>query len=295
MNTPDCQSITQPRLVHTIWLTVGTESTPATSATARFLFSASGQCSLTPSATAWLASSPAGQYHLSFLLLPGFCFPPPGSTTHAFRYCLPCFFRHRAVLPAASATAWLAFPALGQYSSLPSLLPGLLFPPPGSTTCRLRYCLACFFRFRAVLPTPSATAWPAFSATGQYYPRLPLLPGLLFPPPGSTTCRLRYCLACFSRHRAVLLAPFPTAWLAFPALGQYSSQLSILPGLFFPPLGNTLSSKAANSSIKFYHFKNNSIFLRICETFRGFSGVSIDITNESPIKIPFLSYSSSFA
>ncbi len=123
--------------------------------------------------------------------------------------------------PAGLPTAWLASSAAGQYYLPPPLLPGLLFPPSGSTS------------------TPSATAWLLFSAFGQYYPRLPLLPGLLFPPPGSTTCRLRYCLACFFRHRAVLPAASATAWLAFPATGQYTLPPLLLPGLLFPPPGSS--------------------------------------------------------
>ncbi len=156
-----------------------------------------------------------GQYHLSLPLLPGLLFPPPGSTPCRLRYCLACFFPRRAVLPAAPATAWLAFSATGQYCLSFPLLPGLLFPPPGSTPCRLRYCLACFFRHRAVHPAASATAWLAFSATGQYYLPPPLLPGLLFPPPGSTTHAFRYCLACFFRHRAVVTYSISTSFLSF--------------------------------------------------------------------------------
>ena len=132
-----------------------------------------------------------------------------------------------------SATAWLAFFAAGQYSRPLPLLPGLLFPPPGSTPGPFRYCLACFFRRRAVLPAPSTTAWLAFSATGQYSQPFPLLPGLLFPPPGSTPGPFRYCLACSSRRWAVLTAPSATAWPALSAAGQYSRPLPLLHGGVF--------------------------------------------------------------
>ena len=161
-----------------------------------------------------------GTTQLPSSLLPGLLFPPPGSTTCRLRYCLACFFRHRAVLPVIPTTAWLASSAFGQYNPHLPLLPGLLFPPPGSAPCRLRYCLACFFRHRAVPPAAPATAWPLFSASGQYCLSFPLLPGLLFPPPSSAPCRLRYCLACFFRHRAVHPAASATAWLAFSATGQ---------------------------------------------------------------------------
>ena len=162
-----------------------------------------------------------------------------GSAPCRLRYCLACFFRHRAVLPAAPTTAWPAFSATGQYHLPPPLLPGLLLPPQGSTTCRPRYCLACFFRHRAVPLVVPTTAWLAFSATVQYYLPPPLLPGLLFPPPGSTTHAFSYCLACFFRHRAVPPAAPATAWLAFSATGQCSLPPPLLPGLLFPPSGST--------------------------------------------------------
>ena len=195
-------------------------------------------------ATAWPAFSATGQYHLPPLLLPGLLFPPPDSTTCRLRYCLACFFRHRAIPPAASATSWPAFSATGQYHLPPLLLPGLLFPPPDSTTCRLRYCLACFFRHRAVPPTPSATARLASSAFGQYHPRLQLLPGLLFPPPGSTTHAFRYCLACFLRLRAVPPVISTTTDLLFPIQGSThsSKSLSTNSSMQFLTLRITLSS-----------------------------------------------------
>ena len=156
-----------------------------------------------------------------------------GSAPCRLRYCLTCFFRHRAVLPAAPATAWPAFSATGQYHLPPLLLPGLLFPPPGNTTCRLCYFLACFFRHRTVPPAASATAWPAFSAIGQYHPRLPLLLGLLLPLSGSTTHAFSYCLACFFRLRAVPPTPSATAWPAFSASGQYHLSSRLQPIFFF--------------------------------------------------------------
>ena len=116
---------------------------------------------------------------------------------------------------------------------------GLLFPLLGSTSCRLRYCLACFFRRRLVLPAVSTTARLAFSAAGQYFLPSPLLPGLLFPLPGSTPRNLHYRLTCFFHYVAVLPAVFTTAWLAFSALGQYSLHLPLPPGLLFPSLSST--------------------------------------------------------
>ena len=183
--------------------------------------------------TAWPAFSATGQYHLPPPLLPGLLLPPQGSTTCRPRYCLACFFRHRAVPLVVPTTAWLAFSATVQYYLPPPLLPGLLFPPPGSTTHAFSYCLACFFRHRAVPPAAPATAWLAFSATGQCSLPPPLLPGLLFPPPGSAPCRLRYCLACFSRHRAVPPTPSATAWPAFSASGQYHLSSRLQPIFFF--------------------------------------------------------------